>query len=111
MSSVKPLVTPKMNEFLISPYTCDDLRKALFQIGDMKAPGRDGLHAIFFKRFWHILGDELTNEVLEAISQRKIPFGWNSTNIVLILKVDSQRPLHSIDPLAYVVWYIKLSQR
>ena len=59
----------------------------MFQIGDMKASGPDGLHAMFFKRFWHILGDELTNEVLDAIRKRKIAEGWNVTKIVLIPKI------------------------
>ena len=39
-----------MNNALLSPYTADDVRKALFDIGDLKAPGPDGLHAIFYKR-------------------------------------------------------------
>lgn len=45
------------------------MRKVVFQIADMNAPGPDGLHAIFFKRFWHILGEELTNEVQDAIKR------------------------------------------
>lgn len=56
LSSVQTLVTRDINEYLISPYTRDDVWKALFHIGDTKAPGLDGLHAIFFKHFWHILG-------------------------------------------------------
>jgi ribonuclease HI len=100
LSSVKTLVTKNMNEFLMSPYTREDVRKALFQIGDMKAPGPDGLHAIFFKRFWHILGDDLTKEVLEAINNRKIPSGWNSTNIVLIPKVDSPEVITQYRPIS-----------
>ena len=89
LSTVKPVVTPQMNALLVAPYTKDEVKKALFQIGDLKAPGPDGLHAIFFKRFWHIVGDELTKEVLDAINNKKIPDGWNSTNVVLIPKVDS----------------------
>ena len=50
LNSIKPSVSNYMNDLLISDFTRDDVRKALFQIGDMKAPGPDGLHAIFFKR-------------------------------------------------------------
>ena len=88
LSSVKPIVTNNMNEFLVAPYTREDVRKALFQIGDMKAPGPDRLHAIFFKRFWHLIGEEITMELLAAIQSGHIPDWWNDTNSVLIPKVD-----------------------
>lgn len=73
LNSVKPSVTSYMNDILLAEYTREEVRKALFQIGDLKAPGPDGLHVIFFKRFWHIVGDELTDEVLHAVKNRKIP--------------------------------------
>ena len=100
MHAVKPRVSSSMNRLLIAPYSRDEVRKALFQIGDMKAPDPDGLHAIFFKRFWHILGDELTNEVLDAINNKKIPNGWNQTNIVLIPKVESPEVITQYRPIS-----------
>ncbi|XP_073357687.1 uncharacterized protein [Aegilops tauschii subsp. strangulata] len=100
LASVKSLVTNVMNTLLVAPYTKEEVRKALFQIGDMKAPGPDGLHAIFFKRFWHILGDELTKEVLDAIEKKKIPDGWNSTNIVLIPKVENLEVITQYRPIS-----------
>ena len=100
LASVKSLVTNDMNTLLVAPYTKEDVRKALFQIGDMKAPRPDGLHAIFFKRFWHILGDELTKEVLDAIEKKKILDGWNSTNIVLIPKVENPEVITQYRPIS-----------
>ena len=54
----------------------------------------------FFKRFWHIVGDELTDEVLHAVNSRKIPEGWNSTNIVLIPKVASPEVITQYRPIS-----------
>ena len=51
LSRVKKYVTWEMNDVLLKPYTTDEVCKALFDIGDLKAPGPDGLHAIFYKRF------------------------------------------------------------
>jgi hypothetical protein len=44
-------VTEEMNNALLAPYTVEEVRKALFDIGDLKVPGPDGLHAIFYRRF------------------------------------------------------------
>ena len=58
-------VSKEMNNALLAPYTTEDVRKALFDIGDLKAPGPDGLHTIFYKRFWPMLREDLIEEVLK----------------------------------------------
>lgn len=63
LADVKRRVTTDMNRDLLAPYTREDVKNALFSIGDFKAPGPDGLHAIFFKRFLNMLGDDLVKEV------------------------------------------------
>lgn len=61
-----------MNDILMAPFIADDVRKDVFSIGDLKAPAPDGLHVIFFKQYWHILRDQITQEVLFAINSRQI---------------------------------------
>ena len=51
LADVKCRVTTNMNQLLMAPFSREEVKKALFSIGDLKAPGPDGLHAIFFKRF------------------------------------------------------------
>jgi phenylalanine-4-hydroxylase len=51
LSDVNHRVTTDMNQILMAPFSREEVKKALFSIGDLKAPGPDGLHAIFFKRF------------------------------------------------------------
>jgi hypothetical protein len=58
----------------------------LFAIGDFKAPRTDGMHAIFFKKFWPLIGGAITKEILEALQSGVIPSGWNETTIILIPK-------------------------
>jgi hypothetical protein len=64
-----------MNEKLMAPFSAEDVKKAAFSIGDYKAPGPDGLHVVFYKNFWSIRGNEITQEVLSAINSRQFPEG------------------------------------
>ncbi|XP_072146497.1 uncharacterized protein [Setaria viridis] len=89
LNDVDRRVTSAMNQALLEPFTREEVKKALFSIGDLKAPGPDGLHAIFFKRFWNFLEDDLDDEVLGAVNNATIPMGWNDTTIVMIPKVDN----------------------
>jgi hypothetical protein len=48
IDKVQPCVSNEMNEKLLSPFSREEVKKALFNIGDLKAPGPDGLHAVFY---------------------------------------------------------------
>jgi hypothetical protein len=47
LEKVQPRVTHMMNEKLTAPFMAEDVKKAMFSIGDFKAPGPDGLHVVF----------------------------------------------------------------
>ena len=51
LNKIHRKVTQEMNEKLAAPFTAEEVRKAMFSIGDFKAPGPDSLHAIFTKSF------------------------------------------------------------
>ena len=42
-----------MNNFLLKEYTVEEIKQNLDDIGDLKAPGADGMPTIFYKHFWH----------------------------------------------------------
>ena len=100
LSKVQRRVSEAMNTTLMAPYTAEEVREALFSIGDFKAPGPDGLHAVFYKRFWSMLGDDLVMEVLNAINSRVMPQGWNDTTIVMIPKVNSPEKVTQFRPIS-----------
>ena len=76
LNAVKHKVTPEMNKGLLAAFSYEEVKHGLFSIGDLKArPGPDGLHAIFYKRFWHMLGNDLVQEVLQAVNTACIPAG------------------------------------
>jgi hypothetical protein len=47
LGDVNCRVNSSMNQLLLAPFPREEVKKALFSIGDLKAPGPDGLHAIF----------------------------------------------------------------
>lgn len=101
LNKVKTRVLSYMNEALTIPYTEEEVKRALFSIGDLKTPGPDGLHTVFYKKNWPLLGDDLVREVLVAVNSGVIPEGWNVTT-VLIQRLKPRRRFHNSDPSVFV---------
>ncbi|KAK1695609.1 hypothetical protein QYE76_012306 [Lolium multiflorum] len=89
LEHIQPRVTEQMNEMLSAEYTREEIKDALESIGDLKAPGPDGMPAVFYKRYWGTVGDTVVNEVLSMLQGGSIPEGWNETVVVLIPKVQN----------------------
>jgi hypothetical protein len=89
-----------MNEKLCSPFTAEDVKKAVFSIRDYKAPSPDGLHGVFYKKFWGLFGEDITNEILQALNTGQIPEGWNDTTVVLIPKLDHPELITQFRPIS-----------
>jgi hypothetical protein len=51
LEHIEPRVTKEMNEVLCAEFTSKDVVDALESIGDFKAPGLDGMHSVFYKKF------------------------------------------------------------
>jgi hypothetical protein len=100
LEKIHPKVDQYMNEKLLAPFTADEVKKAVFSIGDLKSLGPDGLHAIFYIFFWDICGPEITNEVLQALNTGVIPEGWNDTTVVLIPKVEIPELVTQFRPIS-----------
>lgn len=90
-------VTPAMNSHLEDPFTAEDVTDALAQMCPTKAPGPDGLPAVFFQKHWqtfrggrvktclHILNEqEVFSNMLMQAEKKKLIKGLKFANDVSI---------------------------
>lgn len=72
---------------LSAPVTTSEIDKALKSIDDSKAPGLDGYNAVFFKKTWHIIREDVYKVVLYFFQTGKMYNGVNCTSITLVPKI------------------------
>ncbi|KAK3194525.1 hypothetical protein Dsin_025835 [Dipteronia sinensis] len=58
----------QMVQFLEMNFSVADVRKAVFDMSSMKAPGKDGLPAIFYQKYWGKIGLSVTNCCLDVFN-------------------------------------------
>ncbi|GFZ09700.1 hypothetical protein Acr_21g0002990 [Actinidia rufa] len=71
---------------LIRPVLDEEIKAALFEIGDDKAPGPDGYSSCFFKRTWNSTGTDVFLAVKEFFTSGCILKQLNNATIVLVPK-------------------------
>ena len=100
LSTVLARVTTDMQEMLSGDFNADEIKEAAFQMGLKKAPGPDGMNALFYKKFWHIVGDDVVNVVLDFLNNGVMLPDLNHTNIVLIPKVKNPEKMSEFRPIS-----------
>lgn len=82
--------------------SCDDIeiRITIFSITPLKAPGTDGLHAIFYQSQWDIVGPSFCRFIKDIFSCGKVPEEINTTLLVLVPKNDNPTSLKMFRPIS-----------
>ncbi|KAK9988414.1 hypothetical protein SO802_028653 [Lithocarpus litseifolius] len=100
LNAVPRKVSPDMQGTLSSEFSAEEIKIALFQMGPTKAPGPDGMNALFYQRFWHVVGDTVVDAVLDFLNNGHMLPDINHTYIVLIPKVKNPEKMSDFRPIS-----------
>ncbi|KAL2231101.1 UNVERIFIED_CONTAM: hypothetical protein Sindi_1704500 [Sesamum indicum] len=93
-------ITDEEASHLLLPFSPDDVKQAVFDIAEDKAPGPDGYSSGFFKATWPVVGEEVTRAVLDFFTTEKLLKQINSTILTLIPKVHTPMSVNDFRPIS-----------
>ncbi|XP_021991414.1 uncharacterized protein LOC110888182 [Helianthus annuus] len=85
---------------MVRQVTREEVKAAMFSIGENKAPGPDGFTSAFFKHSWDIVGDEVTNAILDFFQNGKLLKQVNHTILALVPKKDTPNSVIDYRPIS-----------
>ncbi|KAL2939928.1 hypothetical protein RDABS01_001310 [Bienertia sinuspersici] len=80
------VIPESMTRIYEAPFNGEEIKEAIFQMHPTKAPGPDGMCALFFQRFWNIVGEDVIQKSLDFLNNEGDISAINRTHIVLIPK-------------------------
>ncbi|KAH1083446.1 hypothetical protein J1N35_023207 [Gossypium stocksii] len=89
-----------MNQSLMATYTEEEIVEALKGIGPAKALGSDSFLAVFYQKYWHIIGKDTCTFCLDILNHGKSLEEINRTQSVLILKATNPINLKKLCPIS-----------
>lgn len=88
-----------------------EVKLALFGMDSNKAHGVDGYNAYFFKKSWHIIGEEVVQAMQQFFQTGKLPREVNVALLTLLPKCDNASSVKEFRPIAcYTVLYKIISK-
>ncbi|KAA3487748.1 reverse transcriptase [Gossypium australe] len=100
LEGIEVKITEEINNDLVAPFQEEEIWKALKKMGPTKSPGPDGFPALFYQRYWHIVGKDVTGYCLGFLNERKGVEDINNTDIVLIPKVPHPSNMVNFRPIS-----------
>uniref|UniRef100_A0A2N9ETY0 DUF4283 domain-containing protein n=1 Tax=Fagus sylvatica TaxID=28930 RepID=A0A2N9ETY0_FAGSY len=78
----------------------DEIRDTVFSMQSLKSPGPDRLPPLFYKKYWHIVGQSVATAIQNFFSSGKLLKELNYSFIVLIPKIQSPSTINHYRPIS-----------
>ena len=98
--TIQSRVTSEINLELISEFTKEEVELALKQMHPTKAPGLDGMSALFFQKYWDVVGNDISSMILNVLNSNMSLAEINKTNITLIPKTKCLSRMSEFRPIS-----------
>ena len=93
-------VIDEMNMELTRGFTKEEVVIALKQLHLTKSPGLDGMSALFFQKYWSIVGTNVSNLVKNVLNHGMFISEINRTNIALVPKNKNPQRMTDFRPIS-----------
>ncbi|GMI83381.1 hypothetical protein HRI_002007400 [Hibiscus trionum] len=100
LQGINCCISPEMNSDLEKNFEEKKILHAIKSMSPLKACGEDGLGAIFYQRFWNIIGRDITNFCLATLRGEEIISRINHTHIALIPKIKDPSSMSNFRPIS-----------
>lgn len=100
LEGVKRVITTKMNNTLLEKFKEEEVWEDLKDMGLIKASRDEGFPVIFFQKFWHIIGKDITRFRLQVLNEGMNFEKINSTSIFLLPKIPHPTSLVNFRPIS-----------
>lgn len=90
------------SEMLISPFTSEEIDKAVASCDSQKSPGPDGFKFSFIKNSWEIIKSDIYAMISEFWKTGTLPKGCNTALVALIPKVELPTGFKDFRPISMI---------
>lgn len=100
LDGVTPMIDDNLNSILCAPFVDAEVRRTLFDMHPDKALGPDGMSVFFYKKYWDVVGRDVTKEVLSILNEGGPLNDWNETIVTLIPKIKAPMTMKDYRPIS-----------
>lgn len=98
-------------ELLVSPFTEEEIKEAVWNCDNNKSPGPDGVSFSFIKKFWVDVKEDFIGFLQDFYWNGKLVRGSNCSFIVLVPKKDNPQRVSDFRPISLIGCMYKVSSK